>query len=294
VTPAPLDGILIVDKPQGLTSHDVVARLRRLTRMKKIGHAGTLDPLATGVLVLALGKATRTLEYLTAHDKVYEAIVLLGESTDSYDAEGEVLTRHEGPLPDEQAIEAALDDFRGDIWQKPPLFSALKQGGEPLYKKARRGEQVEVEARPVTIYNLALTFWRAPDVGLYVHCSKGTYIRSLAHDLGAALGVGGHLKALRRTASGAFTLADAHDLAVLEHATAEEIAGLLLPVGAGLERIPALTVENDAIASLRHGQALPAPEGEGLRRAVDAAGRLIALLRWREGRGWQPEKVFLE
>ncbi|MBA3530322.1 MAG: tRNA pseudouridine(55) synthase TruB, partial [Ardenticatenales bacterium] len=200
MSPAPLDGLLIVDKPQGMTSHDVVARLRRVTRMKKIGHAGTLDPLATGVLVLALGKGTRTLEYLTGQDKVYEATVYLGQSTDSYDAEGEVLTRHEGALPEQSEVEAALDAFRGDIWQKPPIFSALKQGGEPLYKKARRGESVEIEARPVTIYNLVLTFWNPPEVGLYVHCSKGTYIRSLAHDLGVALGVGGHLKALRRTA----------------------------------------------------------------------------------------------
>lgn len=286
-----MNGILLVDKPLGLTSHDVVAQVRRAARQKKVGHAGTLDPLATGLLVLALGQATRTLEYLTDHDKVYEATVRLGQVTTTYDAEGEIVREHEGPLPDRAAVETALAHFRGAIWQVPPLYSAIKQGGEALYAKARRGETVEVAPRPVTLYHLTVTTWAPPLVGLHIACSKGTYIRSLAHDLGELLGVGGHLSALRRTASGSFTLAHAHPLAPLTTTPADELERLLLPVGSGLEGLPALPVTAEQVAALRHGRALPAPDGSGLVRALDAAGHLIAILRWREGRGWQPEKV---
>ncbi|HEX8682985.1 MAG TPA: tRNA pseudouridine(55) synthase TruB [Ardenticatenaceae bacterium] len=288
-----MDGILVVDKPRGLTSHDVVAAVRRAARMKKVGHAGTLDPLATGVLVLALGKATRTLEYLTAHDKSYDATVRLGQSTDTYDAEGTIVATHPGPLPTQTEVEAALEPFRGEIEQVPPIFSAIKQGGEALYEKARRGEVVEVAPRPVAIYHLALTEWQPPDLSVRVHCSKGTYIRSLAHDLGQALGVGGHLTALRRVASGSFALAQAHPLEAITSATPDEIEALLLPAGAGLDTLPALLVGEAEIAELRHGRALPAEQGEGIVRALDAEGQLVAILRWEPERGWQPDKVFI-
>lgn len=287
-----MDGLLVVDKPAGLTSHDVVARVRRVARMKKVGHAGTLDPLATGLLVLALGQATRTLAYLTDQAKVYEARVRLGQASSTYDAEGELSAPLPGPLPERAQVEAALGAFRGDILQKPPLYSAIKKGGEALYKKARRGETVEVAARPVTIYELHLTEWQPPEVGLYVHCAKGTYIRSLAHDLGAALGVGGYLSALRRTASGPFTLAQAHPLAAIEPLDPEALAERLLPLGTGLEALPSLHVDEQAVTALRHGQALPAASGEGQCRALDAQGQLVAIVRWHPERGWQPEKVF--
>lgn len=288
-----MDGILIIDKPLNLTSHDVVARVRRAAGQKKVGHAGTLDPLATGVLVLALGKATRTIEYLTNDDKRYQATVRLGQSTNTYDAEGEVLRQYEGPLPTAEEVESALDPFRGAIMQKPPIFSAIKKGGEALYKKARRGETVKIAPRPITIYQLDLSCWQPPDIGLTVHCSKGTYIRSLAHDLGAALGTGGHLVGLRRTASGVFTLADAYPLADIMSSTAEQLEKLLKPVGTGLERIPALTADEATIKHIRHGRVLPAKRGEGLKRLLDKHGHLIAILQWRDGRGWQPKKVFI-
>lgn len=286
-----MNGILLVDKSQGLTSHDVVAQVRRAARQKKVGHAGTLDPMATGLLALALGQATRTLEYLTDHDKVYEATVRLGQTTTTYDAEGEIVREHAGALPDRAAVEIALERFRGAIWQVPPLYSAIKQGGEALYAKARRGETVEIAPRPVTLYHLTLTAWEPPCAGLHVVCSKGTYIRSLAHDLGELLGVGGHLSALRRTASGSFTLAHAYPLATVTATPAAELERLLLPIGSGLEALPPLLVNAEQITALRHGKALPAQDGSGLVRALDSAGRLIAILRWREGRGWQPEKV---
>lgn len=288
-----MDGILIVDKPLGLTSHDVVGAVRRAARMKKVGHAGTLDPLATGVLVLALGKATRTLEYLTAHDKIYDATVRLGEATDTYDAEGATTARHDGPLPTRDKVEAVLDGFRGEIEQVPPAFSAIKQGGEALYEKARRGEVVEVAPRPVAIYHLDVTDWQPPDVALRVHCSKGTYIRSLAHDLGQVLGVGGHLTALRRVASGSFALAQAHSLEAIRAATVDEIEALLLPVGVGLDTLPALHLEEAEISELRHGRALPAEHGDGVARALNGVGELVAIVRWVPDRGWQPEKVLI-
>lgn len=288
-----MNGILIIDKPLHLTSHDVVARVRRVARQKKIGHAGTLDPLATGVLVLALGKATRTIEYLTLDDKIYEAKVRLGQSTTTYDAQGEVIRQYEGPLPTAKGIESALEPFRGAIMQKPPIFSAIKKGGEALYKKARRGETVKIEPRPITIYKLELTSWLPPDIGLTVHCSKGTYIRSLAHDLGAALSTGAHLAGLRRTVSGSFTLADAYPLEDIITMTADQIQRLLKPVGTGLEAIPTLTVDEAAINHIRHGRVLPATKGEGLKRILDKNGHLVAILQWRDGRGWQPKKVFI-
>jgi tRNA pseudouridine55 synthase len=288
-----MNGILIIDKPLHLTSHDVVARVRRAAGQRKIGHAGTLDPLATGVLVLGLGKATRTIEYLTNDDKLYEAKVRLGQSTTTYDAEGEVVLQYEGLLPTAEGVESKLEQFRGAIMQKPPIFSAIKKGGEALYKKARRGETVKIEPRPITIYKLELTSWQPPDMGLTVHCSKGTYIRSLAHDLGAALGTGGHLVGLRRTASGSFTLADAYPLEDITTTTADQIQRLLKPLGTGLEAIPALTVDEATIKHIRHGRVLPATKGEGLRRILDQNGRLVAILQWRDGRGWQPKKVFI-
>lgn len=288
-----MDGILIIDKPQGLTSHDVVGVVRRAAKTGKVGHAGTLDPMATGVLVVAIGQATRTLEYLTAHDKRYTATIRLGQNTTTYDAEGDVTFRYTGDLPPLSAIEKAVASQRGKIQQRPPIFSAIKQDGEPLYAKARRGESIEVPAREVTIHRLDITGWSPPDLTIEVHCSKGTYIRSIAYDIGEALGVGGHLTALRRTASGAFTEAQAQTLEAIRAATPEQIAGWLLPIGAGLEGLPILTVNSSEIAALRQGKTLPAEGGSGTAQALNQHGELVAIVEWRDDKGgWKPEKVF--
>lgn len=296
--PNPLmDGLLVVDKPAGLTSHDVVARVRRLARTKKVGHAGTLDPLATGVLVLALGAAARLLEYLSGHDKQYLATITLGATTTTYDAEGEITSSAGGPFPDRARLDRVLTTFQGEIEQVPPIYSAIKQGGEALYAKARRGEAVTAAAREVTIYVLDLVRYEPPSLDIRVRCSKGTYIRSLAHDLGQALGTGAYLAGLRREASGPFTLAHAHTLAELEQAAVEgRLAKFLLSPGAGLDELPAVPVTPEQATALHHGQTIDgpsAPTGTVGRALLD--GQLVAIVEYdsRAGR-WQPRKVLAQ
>jgi tRNA pseudouridine55 synthase len=211
-------GLLVINKPIGLTSHDVVNKVRWLSGIRRVGHAGTLDPLASGVLLLAVGRATRLIEYLVGRSKRYQAVVRLGQETDTYDREGEVVAERPVQVTDSQ-LEAALERFRGPIEQVPPMFSAVKQGGQPLYRLARRGQAVERPARAITIYELSLLDWRPPEIELLIHCSSGTYIRSLAHDLGQVLGCGGHLATLRRLAVGDFTLDQAVPLPVLDRKT---------------------------------------------------------------------------
>ncbi|HEY7778981.1 MAG TPA: tRNA pseudouridine(55) synthase TruB [Ktedonobacterales bacterium] len=215
-----MDGILNVNKPLGITSHDVVARVRRLTRQKRVGHTGTLDPAASGVLPICLGQATRVAEYLGASGKAYRATVRFGMVTDTYDAEGTVVRTAPVELVRE-AIMAALPEFLGPQMQVPPLYSAIKRAGQPLYKLARAGESVELAPRPVMIYALTLVSWGAPDLVLDVECGKGTYIRSLAFDLGERLGPGAHLAGLVRTRSGPFTLAGSIALEGWERALAD-------------------------------------------------------------------------
>lgn len=299
-------GILVIDKPgltdtttldatapaattadeRLLTSHDVVQRVRRWSQQRRIGHTGTLDPFASGVLVLCLGQATRLVEYYQGHAKRYLAVVKLGTATDSYDVTGTVTSRAPVPMLDQPRLEAALAQFRGKIEQTPPIFSALKRDGEALYAKARRGEAVAVEARPVTIHELNLVAWQPPDtLVLRVHCSAGTYVRSLAHDLGAALGTVAHLAALRREAAGAFTLADAHTLdEVAAAAEAGRFTDLLLPLGTGLD-LPRVTVDGGAAQRLGYGQVTPLPgsvearAGDGLAAAQDGEGTLLGIIR---------------
>jgi tRNA pseudouridine55 synthase len=213
-----IDGLLVIDKPAGITSHDVVQKVRRWAGQRRVGHLGTLDPLATGVLPLALGEATKLSQLLTHGKKSYSGRICLGVETDTYDREGTVLSRYEGPWPGRDALEKALDTFRGEIQQVPPPFSARKQDGQKAYQMARRGETVELEPRTVTIERLDLGEYQPPLLAVDVDCSAGTYLRSLAHDLGTRLGVGGHLWELCRTRSGPFTLEQAvalQDLAVL-------------------------------------------------------------------------------
>ncbi len=287
---AELSGILLVDKP-GLddsgaappTSHDLVQRVRRLSRQRRIGHTGTLDPLASGLLVLCLGRATRLVEFYQGHDKEYSATVRLGLATDTYDVTGQTTATAPVPALGGAAIEAALARFRGTVEQRPPVYSALKQGGESLHYKARRGEVVEVPQRTVVFHAIDLVEFRPPDlIRLRVRCSAGAYIRSLAHDLGLALGSAATLEALRREAAGAFRVEQAHTLAGLERAAAEgTLAALLLPAGTGLG-LPALVVNTETQRRLGHGQAVEIDSAEPPgtpAQAVDADGRLLGIVR---------------
>ncbi len=219
-----------MDKPQGLTSHDVVARARRIFNMKKIGHAGTLDPMATGLLILLIGRATRLSQYLISLDKVYEGSITLGETTNSQDADGEVVSTR--PVPDlsEEEVNEHLLTFVGDQYQIPPMFSAIKKDGVPLYKLARKGKSIEREPRFIRVSSYELLRCELPVLDVRVKCSKGTYVRTLAHDLGEKIGCGAHLSALRRTASDRFSIEDAHPLVELEEMTPEELAEALIPI----------------------------------------------------------------
>ncbi len=249
-------GLLIIDKPAGPTSHDVVGRVRRVAGMRRVGHAGTLDPLASGLLLVGVGRATRLIEYLVGLDKVYETTVRLGQATTTYDAEGEV-TAEKLVTVDEAAIRVALDAFRGTIRQRVPSFSAVKRDGQPLYKRARRGEVIDLPEREVTIHTLDLLAYEPPLLTLRVASSSGTYIRSLAHDLGQALGCGGHVVALRRTAVGRFTLADA---VALDELTPELFDVRLLPPQAAVTHLTRVAFSADEARLLGQGQRPPAPD----------------------------------
>ncbi|MFI5336659.1 MAG: tRNA pseudouridine(55) synthase TruB [Opitutales bacterium] len=227
-----IEGVLLVDKPIGMTSHDVVYRLRRKLAMQRIGHAGTLDPMATGLLVMLIGKATRISQYLISVDKSYEGEATLGVTTNSQDAEGEVMvTRPVPPLTEAQVREAMLG-FLGDQYQIPPMFSAIKVDGVPLYKTARQGGEVVREPRFIRVTAFELLSWASPKLTFRLDCTKGTYVRTIAYDLGEKLGCGAHLSALRRTASGKFTLVQCTPLAEIEALTLPEIEKRLIPVHA--------------------------------------------------------------
>lgn len=228
--PKEIEGVLLVDKPGGCTSHDVVARLRRKLAMKRIGHAGTLDPMATGLLVLLVGRATRVSQYLTSLDKEYEGTIELGRVTNSQDADGEVMETRPVPPFTETEIRAAMQTFLGDQYQTPPMFSAIKVEGVPLYKRARRGEEVAREPRFIRVSAYELTRFAPPLLDFRLSCSKGTYVRTLAHDLGQKLGCGAHLRALRRTATDRLRVEMALPLAEIEQLPLPEIARRLLPV----------------------------------------------------------------
>ncbi|MGF1452294.1 MAG: tRNA pseudouridine(55) synthase TruB [Opitutales bacterium] len=229
--PSTLEGILLVDKPTGMTSHDVVDRLRRKLQMKKIGHAGTLDPNATGLLIMLIGKATKVSQYLMSLDKEYSGEIKLGEETTTYDSEGEVTLNAEvsAELTAEK-LQAAMDEFRGDQYQLPPMFSAKKVDGVPLYKMARKGQEIEREPRFIRVERFSLEHFEPPHLRFNVACSKGTYVRTLAHDLGQKLGCGAHLSALSRTATDQFRLDDAASLESIEEMTLAEIRRRLIPV----------------------------------------------------------------
>ncbi len=283
----PVDGVLLLDKPQGLTSNAALQTARRLLNAAKAGHTGTLDPMATGLLPLTFGEATKFSQMLLDADKTYEALVCLGSETDTGDAEGQVIAR--APVAvDEAAVRAALQRFTGEIEQVPPMYSALKRDGKPLYEYARAGVELEREPRRVCIHSLELLACEAEAFRIRVACSKGTYIRTLAIDLGRTLGCGAHLGALRRTRIGPFDVADSVSLARLEAAEGGGRDALLAPVDALVAHLPRVDLDAAAGADLLQGRQL-ALAGElpaGLRRAyaaerflglaeVDARGRLL-------------------
>jgi tRNA pseudouridine55 synthase len=225
-----LNGVLLLDKPMDHTSHDVVARLRGKLKTRKIGHAGTLDPMATGLLVMLVGKATRISQYLISLDKEYTGTIELGKITDSQDAEGQVMETRPVPEFTEEQIKTAMKGFLGDQYQTPPMYSAIKIDGVPLYKMARKGEDVVREPRFIRVSSFELTRFALPHLDFILRCSKGTYVRTIAHDLGHKLGCGGHLSALRRTASGQFNIADAVTLDALLEMPLSEIEQRLIPI----------------------------------------------------------------
>lgn len=289
-----MNGFLIVNKPTGMTSHDVVDAVRRIAQIRRVGHAGTLDPMATGVLVLALGAATRLVQFIDGCDKTYHAALRLGETTTTYDADGDIVERR--PVTVRQSdIEAALAGFRGSIVQVPPMYSAVKIQGQKLYKLARQGKEVERAPRPVTIHRLDALAWALPDVTIEVVCSAGTYIRSLAHDLGQALGCGAHLTALTRTAAGEFRLEDSRTLEALDALAWDgRLAEALLPPETALAALPVFILTPEQEQAVRYGQtvALDGAPGVEMAQARDAAGQLVAVLLPAAPGLWRPKLVF--
>ena len=277
-----VDGILVLDKPRGLTSNAALQKIRWLLNAEKAGHTGSLDPLATGVLPLCFGEATKFSQYLLDADKGYETLMHLGVTTETGDAEGEVLERRDVSV-DRDALEAVLSRFRGEISQIPPMYSALKRDGQPLYKLARAGEVVEREPRSVTIGRLDLLSFEPPFARLSVACSKGTYIRTLVEDIGQVLGAGAHVAELRRTQAGPFSLDQAVSLESLEQAHAEggseALDRFLLPADSGLEHWPLLQLSEHSSYYWLHGQPVRAPQAPkfGMVRVQDHEGRFIGI-----------------
>jgi tRNA pseudouridine55 synthase len=285
-------GFLNVSKPLGVTSHDVVAQARRRLSVKKVGHAGTLDPMATGVLILCLGNATRLSEYVMDSTKRYRAGLRLGVVTDTYDSEGAMISERDSSHIQREDVERLLPAFTGDIEQVPPMYSAIKQQGRKLYELAREGRTVEREARQVTILSLELVDWSPPLVTLDVTCSAGTYIRSLAYDLGQALGVGASLASLARTASGSFTIGDALSPDGLFEDP--EWQRFIVPPARALAAYPSVTLTGSAVNDIYNGRPTPKPEAIAvgtLAMGYDLGGQLLAVLLAAEG-WWKPQKVF--
>lgn len=281
------DGILNVNKPAGWTSHDVVAKVRGLLKGAKVGHAGTLDPAATGVLPILVGRGTRIAEYLLEWDKEYRAVLRLGQTTDTQDATGAVLATRALDGLTEERIRSVIAGFRGWITQVPPMYSAVKVAGVPLYKSARAGRTVERGPRRVEVHDLDVLGIAGADVTLRVRCSKGTYVRTLCSDIGEALGVGGHLLSLERTRVGPLTIVRALTLEqIAEHALTGRLADALLSLDAALESLPAVVVDERTAGRVRHGVAVPAGVGRWATpwrggpapvRVKDAEGRLLAV-----------------
>ncbi|MEH6549460.1 MAG: tRNA pseudouridine(55) synthase TruB [Pseudomonadales bacterium] len=282
----PINGILLVDKPQGMSSNRVLQRAKGALFAQKAGHTGSLDPLATGVLPLCFGEATKFSQFLLDADKVYESTFVLGVKTNTGDADGEEIGRVDASALTEEQVAQALENFRGEIDQVPSMFSALKVNGQPLYKLARQGKEIERKSRRVTIFSLELLAFEAGSeatVDVRVHCSKGTYIRSIAEDLGELLGIGGHVARLERTASGPFVLDQCIALAdlqeIAESKDYEQLDALLLPVDTAIKHLAKVELDEDSSYYLRLGQPVIAPHlpTEGLVRVNNTAGEFLGV-----------------
>jgi tRNA pseudouridine55 synthase len=290
-----ISGVLVVDKPVGLTSHDVVQIVRKGTNIRRAGHTGTLDPRASGVLVILVGPAVRLSEYVSASDKRYQAVLRLGATTDTYDADGRILTTASVDKLTEPQFEEALSHFVGEIEQVPPPYSAVKIKGRKAYEMARQGEEVDLAPRRIKVYSLDLLEWAPPEAVIDVYCSSGTYVRSLAHDLGEMLGVGAHLIGLRRTKSGRFTLRDAVPLNRLRESFQEGTwYQHLIPAAEALSDWAVIELDQDMVDAIRHGHRIPAEPGSpDMVRGVSEQGELVALLEHvADSNEWQPKKVF--
>jgi len=292
-----LNGLLVIDKPAGMTSHDVVGRVRRLVGMKRVGHGGTLDPFATGILVVAVGRATRMLQYVQDNQQGYRAHVVLGASTDTADVDGvisETGERYGWPTAD--AVASAVSAFAGDIEQVPPVYSAIKVGGRKLYEMARAGEHVEVPTRTVTIHAIEILRYEPPDLVLDIQCGKGTYIRSIARDLGTALGTEAYCHGLRRTNSGGFCLADAWTLDELaERDLRDDWPQIALHPDAALSSLPAAILGERDPDAWYHGRSVQLPRSAGAEGATVRAyaddGRFIGIGTWTEDDWLKPTLV---
>lgn len=294
-----MDGILSILKPTGPTSHDMVRLVKRLANAESVGHGGTLDPQASGVLPIMLGQATRVSEFLLDVTKVYRATIFLGASTSTYDREGEIIATGDISHVTLDAIRRALSRFQGHILQRPPMFSAVKQHGQPLYKSARAGKEVERAERTVHVKRIDVLSWTPPSLTLEIECGRGTYIRSIAHELGEALGCGGYLQALERTQVGPFTSANS---LTIEHLHDASLGGyfheILLPIDALVLHLPAAIISEADVRAIGQGQYLHnvefAPTPHRQCRAYDLAGDMVALLaKDKTGDMWKPAKVLL-
>jgi len=289
-----ISGVLVVDKPVGMTSHDVVQVIRKGSNIRRAGHTGTLDPRASGVLVVLIGPAVRLSEYVSATDKRYQAVIMLGKTTDTYDADGKTISSSKVDITEEQ-FEAELQKFVGQIEQVPPPFSAVKVQGHKAYEMARKGEEVELEPRTINVYSLEVLEWAPPEVVIDVHCSSGTYVRSLVNDLGERLGCGATLTGLRRTKSGRFTLRDAVPLRKLNEAFSEGTwYQYLIPAAEALSGWPMIELDQEEVGAIRHGHRIPAASKDQLKVCgVSEQGELVALMELdEEAMEWQPRKVF--
>jgi len=296
-------GFLVVDKPVGWTSHEVVDAARRWLGIRRVGHLGTLDPLATGLLPLAIREATKLAPFVAQGLRVYVGSIRLGVATDTFDAEGRVLRRHDGPLPAEEAVREALAEFLGETMQIPPMFSSVKKDGVPLYRLARRGEEVERSPRPIRIYSLDMPHYVPPEIGIEISCSSGTYVRTLASDLGERLGCGAHLSGLRRTSSGPFRLDQAASVEELEAAAGRGECESWLISPERILGLPLVKLQVDQARRVAHGGDIPVAEASGpfesgtpprpgdRLAALAPSGTLLAVMELRPDRLLHPLRV---
>jgi tRNA pseudouridine55 synthase len=294
-----MDGILNINKATGMTSHDVVAKIRKQLKQKRVGHAGTLDPAASGVLPICIGQGTRVAEYLSESGKAYRAEICFGIVTDTYDIEGSALRTSDASALTLERIEETLPHFLGPQMQIPPLYSAIKLQGQPAYKRIRAGEEITLEARSIEIYALRIINWQTPLLTLDIECSKGTYIRSLAYDMGEDTGYGAHLAGLVRTRSGPFILEKSIALEQLaQYVEQGTLTNAVFPPDYALQQYPALSLDEKTTQRVLHGNAFhheqSAPQLESnLARIYDSSGHFFAIASWNAvEQVWQPKKVF--